>query len=496
MNMLPVEIQGNIASNLNIQAVLNLRRTAKAQDALVAVDIARRLAEEQYPLLDQTNSNAIAALRDVVESRKTGWMPVAAGEYEFFLAVTKGGVLVRSYNTPKNNSEWGFTRKTTQIRVNTDGKEVIFRNVYHSGGKGRNCTSVAVSEDGRVYSWNQPSWTMGPEWLESLNRMPVMEPMPTLSRVSTVAMGFDHCIAVCDTGCVYSWGNNKHGECGNGDTTGAHVFNPTEVRFGDNQSTVASNKLGVGAAAGLYHSLVVALDGTLWAFGVSNFYGTCLINGIEVTEFSVGTSVFSPKVVPFYEEYDWNYENNDVPTVTKRKHVVIKKVAAGSYHSLAIDNRGFVFGWGLNSNGQVGMAKINRTDYVSEPTRLRALNLPILSVVAGPKNSFAITETGKLYTWGLVNGDDEERATVPYDTDTPVRVEYFLDLNVVAVSIAKDTDQGSTMVVTADGKVYGCPGGAVQTVRVLEDMAELETYHDWVMYDEIVCERKDVLLGA
>ena len=312
-----------------------------------------------------------------------------------------------------------------------------------------------------------------------------MAAMPNLARVSTVAMGFYHCIAVCDTGCVYSWGNNQHGECGNGDTTGAYVSNPTEVRFGDNQSAVESNKLGVGAAAGLYHSLVVALDGTLWAFGIEVTAGA-----------SFGTSVFYPKVVPFYEEYDWNYENNDVPTVPKRKEVVIKKVAAGSYHSLAIDNRGFVFGWGSNSNGQVGMATINRTDYVSEPTRLRALNVPIVSVVAGPKNSFAITETGKLYTWGLVNGDDEERVTVPYDTDTPVRVEYFEDKVVVAVSVAKDTDQGSTMVVTADGKVYGCPGGAVQTVRVLEDMDELESYHDWVMYDDIVCERKDVLLGA
>jgi len=44
--------------------------------------------------------------------------------------------------------------------------------------------------------------------------------------------------------------------------------------------------------------------------------------------------------------------------------------------------------------------------------------------------------------------------------------------------------------------VYGCPGGAVQTVRVLEEMDELESYHDWILYGDIVCERKDVLLGA
>ena len=108
MNMLPVEIQGNIASNLNIQAVLNLRRTAKAQDALVAVDIERRLAEEHFPLLNRTNSNAIAALRDVVELRKTGWMPVAAGEYEFFLAVTKGGGVGAFLQLPEKQLRMGL----------------------------------------------------------------------------------------------------------------------------------------------------------------------------------------------------------------------------------------------------------------------------------------------------------------------------------------------------------------------------------------------------
>jgi len=482
MNTLPVEVNAKIFERLPIQDILNLRRTERAQDAAVGADLERRLAQEQFPRSNRTTSNAIAALRDVVESRKNGWMPIAAGDGEFFLAVTRG-VLVRSYTSPDG------TRETNPIQVKTDGTEVIFRNVYHSGGKQRNSTSVAVSEDGRVYAWNQ-AWGQG---FVSVNLVPSMEPLPTLARVAMVAMGHYHCIAVCDNGRVYSWGTNEDGECGNGDNTGAYVYKPTKVIFGGDQShDQPTCQLGVGAAAGFHHSLVVARDGTLWAFGNGD---RCQL-GTELEAYGERVSAFSPTLVRFNEEYDWNYENNDVPTVRKRKQVFIKKVAAGDYHSLAIDKRGFVFGWGLNTFGQIGVAKINREDVFSEPTRLRALNVPIVSVAAGHVNSFAITETGTLYTWGLVNAwDGTDEHTVRYDTDTPEKVEYFEDLMVVAVSVAKDVSQGYTMVVTADGEVYGCPGGAVQTVRVVEQGVQ-EAYHNWRLYADIVCERKDVLLGA
>jgi len=471
MNTLPADVNGNILKRLAIQDILNLRRTETAQDASVGADIERRLAEEHFPLLDRTTPDAIAALRDVVESRKNGWMPVAPGDGEFFLAVTRGGRLVRSYTSLDG------TRETKPIRVNTNGTEVIFRNVYHSGGKEGlgNYMSVAVSEDGRVYAWNQP-WVQG---LVLANLVPSVEPMPTLARVATVAMGFRHCIAVCDTGRVYSWGNNEDGECGNGDTTGAYVSKPTEVRFRDDQSTVESNELGVGAAAGFNYSLVVALDGTLWAFG--NGDRCQLGTGVVVRQ---PVAIFSPNVVPFYDYCNWN------------NRVVIKKVAAGDFHNLAIDERGWVFGWGWNASGQLGMAQIDREEFIVTPTRLCALNVPIVSVAAGARNSFAVTETGALYTWGVVNDfyvADEH--TVRYMTDLPERVRYFQDRVVAAVSLAKFIGQGYTMVVTADGAVYGCPGGAVQTVTVADEGMETD-YVNWRIYGDIVCERKDVLLGA
>jgi len=51
------------------------------------------------------------------------------------------------------------------------------------------------------------------------------------------------------------------------------------------------------------------------------------------------------------------------------------------------------------------------------------------------------------------------------------------------------------MVVTADGAVFGCLGGAVQTVQVVEEDMVVD-YANWRIYNDIVCKRKDVVLGA
>lgn len=62
-----------------------------------------------------------------------------------------------------------------------------------------------------------------------------------------------------------------------------------------------------------------------------------------------------------------------------------KAIAAGNYHSLAIQISGTVIGWGYNNQGQIDI-----------PTNLG----PCKAIEAGVIHSLALTETGNIFAWG------------------------------------------------------------------------------------------------
>ena len=82
-------------------------------------------------------------------------------------------------------------------------------------------------------------------------------------RVVSVAVGFEHVLAVTDQGSLYSWGRGDRGQLGHGDKAayssavrilGGHSAEMLDVRF-------------VAVAAGVSHSAAVDETGALWVWG-------------------------------------------------------------------------------------------------------------------------------------------------------------------------------------------------------------------------------------
>src|SRR5690606_26790086 len=71
-------------------------------------------------------------------------------------------------------------------------------------------------------------------------------------------------------------------------------------------------------------------------------------------------------------------------------------VTGGEHHMCALDERGQVWCWGDNSDGQLGASKPAST---SSPRRVR-LPRPVVQLSAGSAHTCAITDTGELYCWG------------------------------------------------------------------------------------------------
>ena len=167
-----------------------------------------------------------------------------------------------------------------------------------------------------------------------------------------------------------TWGSNSAGQLGLGDTD-ARVY-PTSV-YGIYSATAI--------AAGWFHTLALKDDGTVWAWGYDDGFGN-LGNGSRL-------SSTSPLQVHF---------DNGVNSEPR-----IVKIAAGSYHSFAIDENGDVWAWGANNCGQLGDGtRVNRLTPVKVPALAGAD-----SISAGNAFSFMIREldgTPTVYGWGY-NGE-------------------------------------------------------------------------------------------
>jgi len=121
-----------------------------------------------------------------------------------------------------------------------------------------NMHSLVLSSDGQVYS-------CGAGWEGALGHghegcVPRLEVVRALAgvRITQVAAGGSHSLAVSADGDLYSWGWGRHGQLGHGDFSNRLI--PTPVR-----ALVGTRVVHV--AAGTAHSIVVTSSGQTYSFG-------------------------------------------------------------------------------------------------------------------------------------------------------------------------------------------------------------------------------------
>jgi alpha-tubulin suppressor-like RCC1 family protein len=77
----------------------------------------------------------------------------------------------------------------------------------------------------------------------------------------------------------------------------------------------------------------------------------------------------------------------------------ITMIACGANFSMALNSFGEVFTWGDGSTGALGTGNLNP---LYEPTRVSfEIVLKVRFISAGTAHAAAITDSGKVYTWGF-----------------------------------------------------------------------------------------------
>jgi alpha-tubulin suppressor-like RCC1 family protein len=196
------------------------------------------------------------------------------------------------------------------------------------------------------------------------------------------------------TGLIYSWGDNLVGQLGLG-FAGASIFQynftrPYVLVCPTEKTNLFDRRLDERPIVGLPETW----PNTDWIVPVCPIKQDVRLEGIwTLNEFVLYN--------PFF------YAN-------------IARVAAGSFHSLALTSTGDVYAWGWNTDAQLGQGPVETRASITYPTLVfyfrRKINVKIVSISAGFAHSAAVDSEGNLYTWGnnkygqLGLGDYEKRS--------------------------------------------------------------------------------------
>lgn len=187
---------------------------------------------------------------------------------------------------------------------------------------------------------------------------PVVAAVP--SSVVAVATGYRHTCAVASSNRVYCWGENGVGQVGIV-SEAPRVPTPAEVPLPGLQGATI-----VSIAAGEYHSCVGLTDGRVFCWGDNT-------NG----QLGAGT------------EQEWNN-----PPILAANLGAAAALAAGDFHSCA-SNRDNTVCWGANFYGQLGSGSTAPSDFP-----IAVLKTGFVAIESKGFATLALDERGGLFGWG------------------------------------------------------------------------------------------------
>lgn len=312
-------------------------------------------------------------------------------------------------------------------------------------------TSIAVQSTGIVWAWGDNTHGQIGDGSTTNRLVPVQAAGPT--GVMQVAEGWYHSLALQSNGTVWAWGYNAYGELGDGTTTN---------RLAPVQLPNLSNVTAV--AAGQYHSLALKSDGTVWGWGyngngqLGDDSTTSSTTPVQVSQVShviaiAAGSNFSLAVESNGTVWAWGYGpygeigNGANSTVTIPVQVIdlsdVTTIAAGANHALAIKSDGTVWAWGYNGYGQLGDGTTT-----SQSTVVRVSGLTdIIAIAGGDNHTLAVKSDGTVWAWGYNNAGQLGNGTTT-NASTPVQVSGLSG----ALAVAAGTSY--SLALKSDGSIW------------------------------------------
>nr|XP_040057147.1 RCC1 and BTB domain-containing protein 1-like [Gasterosteus aculeatus aculeatus]XP_040057148.1 RCC1 and BTB domain-containing protein 1-like [Gasterosteus aculeatus aculeatus]XP_040057149.1 RCC1 and BTB domain-containing protein 1-like [Gasterosteus aculeatus aculeatus]XP_040057151.1 RCC1 and BTB domain-containing protein 1-like [Gasterosteus aculeatus aculeatus]XP_040057152.1 RCC1 and BTB domain-containing protein 1-like [Gasterosteus aculeatus aculeatus]XP_040057153.1 RCC1 and BTB domain- len=228
---------------------------------------------------------------------------------------------------------------------------------------------LLATEDGELFAWGHNGYSQLGNGTTNQGVAPVLVSANLLNKkVTDVACGSHHSMALTDSGEVYAWGYNNCGQVGSGSTANQ----PTPRRV----SSSLQSKVAVSIVCGQNSSLAVVENGEVYGWGYNG-------NG----QLGLG-----------------NNGNQLTPCrLAALQGLCVQQIVSGYAHSLALTDEGLLYTWGANTYGQLGTG--NKSNQLS-PVHIMTEKERIVEVAAchSTHTSAAKTQSGQVYMWGQCRG--------------------------------------------------------------------------------------------
>jgi alpha-tubulin suppressor-like RCC1 family protein len=195
-----------------------------------------------------------------------------------------------------------------------------------------------------------------------------------------ISAGYDHNIALRANGTAWAWGLNTLGRLGDGTTT--DQSSPVSVVGGFTD--------WIQVSAGTGHSLGLRANGTVWGWGLNS---SGQLGDGTTTDQSSPVSVIGGFT-------NW------------------VQVSAGGAHSIGARTNGTVWGWGINTNGQLGNGD---TTAQSSPVSVIGGFTDWVQISSGNNHTAGLRANGTAWAWGL-NSSGQLGDNTAVDKSSPVSV--------------------------------------------------------------------------
>ena len=361
---------------------------------------------------------------------------ISAGSYHSIAVNSNGDLYSWGWNGQGQLGNGTNTDSNVPLPVRAAGTPMAGRKIVHvsTGGNFYKGSSLALSSEGKVYSWGANDQGQLGNGTATNSNLPVevkTEGTPMAGKkIIQTAIGVTHSMALDSEGKVYSWGENVNGLLGTGDAI--PTLSPVLVRTG---GTPMEGKKIVQISAGGAHSMALDSEGNIYAWGWGG-------------EGQLG-----------------NGENNNsnVPILVKKEGTglegkTIKKVMAGGMFSMVLTSDGSLYSWGKNNYGQIGDGTTNNYNLAvavkTEGTPMAGKTVVDFSI--SNEHTVALTSDGQIYAWGRNESGQLGNGTNTAST-LPVAVRAagtpFAGKKAVQV-VAGGWEGAHSLALGTDGTVY------------------------------------------
>lgn len=262
--------------------------------------------------------------------------------------------------------------------------------------------SMALTSKSGLYCWGS-GWSgqLGTGKTKDLNTPTFVDTFQFKNgkcKIVKIAAGYHHSLALTDDGMIYTWGYGEVGQLGHGNSN-KRVLTPKCIEG-------LNNIKFVDISASEHHTLALTDDGKVYAWGLNRFNQLGYSTGentyqstpklvpiqSSITSISAGTShsiaVSSDGALYYWGRYVLSGEIFNTPKRLDLPKTFFVKVSTKLNHCLALTNKGEIWAFGYNEQGQCGTSNFKP---VNEPTQIKGCNgLFFTDIIAGGNHSLAL----------------------------------------------------------------------------------------------------------